>query len=397
MSSTQLTAREVLSRGVAEVLPKAETIEKLMSERKLKLYLGIDPTGSHLTLGHAVGLRKLQQFADLGHDVILLIGNGTVRIGDPTGKDSTRPMLTDEAIKQNFQDWKKQAAKVLDFDKITIVYNGDWLDALSYADMVKLMANVTVQQLMERDMFQERLKAGKPIHGHEIIYPLLQGYDSVAMEVDLELGGTDQTFNMLMGRTLLRQYKDKEKWVLSVPIINGTDGRKMSKSYGNYIALDEAPNEMFGKIMSMKDDEMMTYFEIFTEIDLDEAKTLISQSPRDAKVQLGQHIVTWLHDEASAQSALHDFEQKFVKKEVPDEMPTFNVGESKIGILDLITKICHFASSNGEARRVVEQGGVEFGSESNRQKITDPKTTVQISSETQVLKVGKRKWAKITA
>ena len=248
-----LTVDQVLTRGVAEVLPQKETLAKLMSERKIRLYLGIDPTGAHLTLGHAVQLRKLQQFADLGHDVILLIGNGTVRIGDPTGKDSTRPMLTDEEIKANFEDWKRQASKVLDFDKIRIVYNGDWLDALTYADMVKLLANVTVQQLMERDMFQDRLKAGKPIHGHEIMYPLLQGYDSVAMEVDLELGGTDQTFNMLMGRTLLRQYKQKEKWVLANPIINGTDGRKMSKSYGNYVALDEAPNEMFGKIMSMKD------------------------------------------------------------------------------------------------------------------------------------------------
>lgn len=396
MTNTQLTTQQVLTRGVAEVLPKKASLEKIMSERKIRLYLGIDPTGAHLTLGHAVGLKKLQQFADLGHEVILLIGNGTVRIGDPTGKDSTRPMLTDEMIKANFQDWKRQAEKVLNFDTITVKYNGDWLDALTYADMVKLMANVTVQQLMERDMFQDRLKAGKPIHGHEIIYPLLQGYDSVAMEVDLELGGTDQTFNMLMGRTLLRQYKEREKWVLSVPIINGTDGRKMSKSYGNYIALDEAPNDMFGKIMSMKDEEMCTYFEIFTDLDLEEVKKLIAQSPRDAKVELGQQIVTWLHDEAAAQKALHDFEQKFVKKEIPDDMPAFIVSTAEIGLLDLITKICQFASSNGEARRIVEGGGVEFGPEEDMQKMTDPRTTVMITPDTQILKVGKRKWAKVS-
>ncbi len=388
-----LSVDQVLTRGVAEVLPKKETLAKLMSERKIRLYLGIDPTGAHLTLGHAVQLRKLQQFADLGHEVILLIGNGTVRIGDPTGKDSTRPMLTDEEIKANFEDWKRQAEKVLDFSTIEIKYNGDWLDALTYADMVKLMANVTVQQLMERDMFQDRLKAGKPIHGHEIMYPLLQGYDSVAMEVDLELGGTDQTFNMLMGRTLLRQYKQKEKWVIANPIINGTDGRKMSKSYGNYIALDEAPNEMFGKIMSMKDAEMLTYFEIFTTEDLADAAALIKSSPRDAKVKLAKHIVTWLHSAADAESAYQDFVTKFVKHEVPTDMPAFSVGGSSIGILDLITKTCGFAASNGEARRIVEQGGVSLDGE----KIEDPKAEVVLSSESQVLKVGKRKFASVTS
>ncbi len=388
-----LTVDQVLSRGVAEVLPKKETLAKLMSERKIKLYLGIDPTGAHLTLGHAVQLRKLQQFADLGHNVILLIGNGTVRIGDPTGKDSTRPMLTDDEIKANFEDWKRQAAKVLDFDKITIKYNGDWLDALNYADIVKLLANVTVQQLMERDMFQNRLKAGKPIYGHEIMYPLLQGYDSVAMEVDLEMGGTDQTFNMLMGRTLLRSYKNKEKWVLSNPIINGTDGRKMSKSYGNYIALDEAPNDMFGKIMSMKDAEMMTYFEIFTEDDMEVAKALIKNSPRDAKVKLAKHIVTWLHSNQDAESAYQDFVTKFVKHEVPADMPEFSVGESSIGILNLMTKVCGFANSNGEARRMVEQGGVSL----DGKKIEDSKIEVSLSETAQVLKVGKRKFGRITA
>ena len=387
-----LSVDQVLSRGVAEILPKKESLLKLMSERKIKLYLGIDPTGAHLTLGHAVQLRKLQQFADLGHEVVLLIGNGTVRIGDPTGKDSTRPVLTDEEIKANFEDWRRQASKVLDFEKIKIVYNGDWLDALSYSDIVKLMANVTVQQLMERDMFQDRLKAGKPIHGHEIMYPLLQGYDSVAMEVDLEMGGTDQTFNMLMGRTLLRQYKQKEKWVMANPIINGTDGRKMSKSYDNYVALDEAPNDMFGKIMSMKDEEMATYFEIFTEVDMEASKKLIKDSPRDAKVKLARHIVTWLHSEADAESAYQDFVTKFVKHEVPEDIPEFQVGTDTIGILDLITKICGFAKSNGEARRMVEQGGVSLDGE----KIEDPKFEVQLASTAQILKVGKRKFGKVT-
>lgn len=386
-----MNTHTVLTRGVANVLPKVETLEKLMFERRIKLYLGIDPTGSDLTLGHAVQLRKLQQFADLGHDVILLIGNGTVRIGDPTGKDSTRPVLTDEAIKENFKNWKTQASRVLNFDKITIVYNGDWLDALSYADMVKLMSNVTVQQLMERDMFQDRLKAGKPIHGHEIMYPLLQGYDSVAMEVDLEIGGTDQLFNMMMGRTLLRNYKDKNKWVLTNPIINGTDGRKMSKSYGNYVALNAEPNDMFGKLMSIKDEEMYTYFEIFTDEDLDEMKALIKNNPRAAKVKLATDIVTWLHDASAAETALKDFETKFVKKENPDQMNVFNVGDYEIGILDLMTKVCKFTESNGEARRIIKGGGVTFDGE----KVDDPTSTIYIDDDPKVLKVGKRKFGLI--
>ena len=385
-----LDAKTVLSRGVAEVLPKADTLARLMGERKIRVYLGIDPTGAFLTLGHAVQLRKLQQFADLGHDVILLIGNGTVRIGDPTGRDSTRPVLTDEEIEKNFQDWKIQAERILDFSKITIVYNGDWLDKLSYSDVIRLMGKVTVQQLMERDMFQERVKKGQPIFGHEIMYPLLQGYDSVEMEVDLEIGGTDQTFNMLMGRTLLRSYKDKEKWVLTNPIINGTDGRKMSKSYGNFVALNEVPNEMFGKLMSIKDEEMSTYFEIFTDEDLDECAKLIKTAPRDAKVKLAQSIVTWLHDENAAASALRDFEQKFVKKELPDKIPEFKAENPSTGILDLISKTCAFTSSNGEARRLVAQGAVSF----DGTKVEDPNAQVNVAGG-EILQVGKRKFGKI--
>lgn len=380
----------VLTRGVAEVLPKRASLAELMDKKNIRIYLGIDPTGSLLTLGHAVVLRKLQQLADLGHEVILLIGNGTVRIGDPTGRDSTRPVLTDEEIKENFKHWQAQASKVLDFATIEIRYNGDWLDALTYADIVRLMGKVTVQQLLERDMFQKRIEDGKPIFGHEIMYPLLQGYDSVVMDVDLEIGGTDQMFNMMMGRTLQRVYNDREKWVLTTPIINGTDGRKMSKSYGNFIALDEAPNEMFGKLMSIADEVMPSYFEIFTDEDLGEVKKMIAASPRDAKVHLAKSIVTWLHNADAAEAAYQDFVTKFVKKEIPDEMPEFTVGEAEIGILDLITKVARFAPSNSEARRTVQQGGVSWDGE----KVGDPNTAVQITGE-HILKVGKRKFGRI--
>ena len=382
--------QDVLERGVAEVLPKREKLTELMEKKKIRLYLGIDPTGSLLTLGHGVVLKKLQQFADLGHEVILLVGNGTVRIGDPTGRDTTRPVLTDEEIKANFEDWKKQASKILDFKKIKVQYNGDWLDKLNYADIVKLMGKVTVQQLMERDMFQKRLKDGKPIFGHEIMYPLLQGYDSVVMDVDLEIGGTDQTFNMLMGRTLQRVYNDREKFVLSTPIINGTDGRKMSKSYNNFVSLDEEPKEMFGKLMAVPDDVMEQYYEIFTEEDMPDVRKKIKDAPRDAKVALAKHIVTWLHNAEAAEAGHQDFITKFVKKEVPDEIPEFKVGKPEIGILDLITDVTKFSPSKSEARRLVQQGGVTF----NNTKIEDPNATVKIAGG-EVLKVGKRKFAKI--
>lgn len=245
---------EILTRGVTEVLPSREGLAKLMEQRKIRLYLGIDPTGNQLHLGHAVVLRKLQQFVDAGHEVILLIGNGTVKIGDPTGRDKTRPVLTDEEIEQNFQTWKQQASKILDFDRITIVHNGDWIDPLRFPDLVKLMSQVTVQQLIERDMFQDRLAKGLPIFLHEILYPVMQGFDSVVMEVDLEIGGNDQLFNMMVGRQMLQTMKGREKFVLGVPLLRGDDGRKMGKSLGNFIPLTASPEDMFGKLMSIVDD-----------------------------------------------------------------------------------------------------------------------------------------------
>lgn len=397
--STQTNPRnlpEVLTRGVAEVLPTAQTLAELMQQRKIKVYLGIDPTGSLLTLGHSVVLRKLQQFADLGHHVILLIGNGTVRIGDPTGRDSTRPVLTDEIIQENFKTWKEQASKILDFDTIEIRYNGDWLDKLTYADMVKLMAQTTVQQLMERDMFQERLKKELPIFGHEIIYPLLQGYDSVAMDVDLELGGTDQTFNMMMGRHLQKVYNDHEKWVLTTPIIAGTDGRKMSKSYGNFIALTEAPNDMYGKLMSTSDEMIIPYLTLLTDTPMTEVKQIEQamqqgENPMQFKKQLALTITKMYHDETAAQSAQQHFETTVQSGDQPAEMPVLHLSPQtaeSVGMLDLITQ-ARPELSRSDARRLIEQGGVELAGE----KVTniDPVTL----AETTVLRVGKRHYFKL--
>ncbi len=385
---------EVLTRGVAEVLPNTDSLKKLMGEKKIRVYLGIDPTGSLLTLGHSVVLRKLQQFADLGHEVILLIGNGTVRIGDPTGKDSTRPELTDEQIIENFKSWKEQASKVLDFNKIEIKYNGDWLDKLSMTQIIKLMAKTTVQQLMERDMFQKRLEESKPIHGHEIMYPLLQGYDSVVMDVDLEIGGTDQTFNMMMGRTLQRSYNNHEKWVLTTPIINGTDGRKMSKSYGNFIALTESPNDMYGKLMSVADEMIIQYFTLLTDISVDEIaemekKMADGENPMEFKKLLALTITQMYHDAEVAKSAAENFKNTVQDKSIPTDIPEIEISKESIKLSDLI-KICMTEESNSNIRRLIEQGAVSI----DGQKMTDPNQEIEPKSGS-VIKTGKRNFYKI--
>lgn len=401
MEKSELTVEHVLSRGVAEVLPGAETLKNLMSEKKIRVYLGIDPTGSLLTLGHSVVLRKLQQFAELGHEVILLIGNGTVKIGDPTGKDSTRPELTDQQIEENFKTWKEQASKVLDFSKIEIRHNGDWLDKLSYSDIVKLMAKTTVQQLMERDMFQERLKAGRPVHGHEIMYPLLQGYDSVVMDVDLEIGGTDQTFNMMMGRTLQRQYNNREKWVLTTPLINGTDGRKMSKSYHNFIALTENAIDMYGKLMSVTDDLIIEYFQVLSnvsDVDIAEMAKAIEagQNPMEFKKRLAFTITEMYHSTDEAHQAAEHFQNTVQKGQIPEDLVEVSMA-SATNILEAV-KACMPDQSNSNIRRLVEQGAVELFFGETSEKPSDPLAPLQMEkdgTQLSIIRVGKRNYFKI--
>ena len=402
MSNTQPSVEHVLTRGVAEILPGKESLEKLLSEKKIRVYLGIDPTGSLLTLGHSVVLRKLQQFAELGHEVILLIGNGTVKIGDPTGKDSTRPELTDEQIAENFKTWKEQASTVLDFSKITIKHNGDWLDKLTYSDMVKLMAKTTVQQLMERDMFQERLNASKPIHGHEIMYPLLQGYDSVAMDVDLEIGGTDQTFNMMMGRSLQKQYNDREKWVLTTPIINGTDGRKMSKSYDNFIALTENPTDMYGKLMSVADEQIIEYFRVLTDVADEDILTMAraiesGENPMQFKKRLAFMITEQYHNTAAAENAENHFKKTVQNKQIPANIPAISLSGAT-NVLDALNR-CMPDESNSNLRRLVEQGAVEFFYAETTQKPNDPFAALELEkdgSSLETIRIGKRNYFSVT-
>ncbi len=394
VTMSNVTNEHLLTRGVAQVLPDSESLLALMSKRPIRVYLGIDPTGFHLTLGHSVVLRKLQQFADAGHDVILLIGNGTVRIGDPTGKDTTRPMLTDAEIEDNFKDWQKQASKVLDFSKIQVKRNGDWLDKLNFVDIVQLMAKTTVQQLLERDMFQKRMEEGRPIFGHEVIYPLLQGYDSVAMDVDLEIGGTDQTFNMMMGRTLQKAYNNKDKWVLATPIINGTDGRKMSKSYGNYIALTENNIDMYGKLMSTADSEIVTYFEVLTDLPTEEIAEMQKAiadgvNPMEFKKRLAFEITRMYHDEDLATQAADHFQKTVQNKELPDEILEVEIAEHELNIVDLLKQLKP-EESNSQLRRLVMQGAVQI----DNQKVTDVGQVIEVLSG-QVVKIGKRNYYKI--
>lgn len=394
--SHSFTAHQVVTRGVEQVMPSSAGLEQLLEKRAIRVYLGIDPTGNQLHLGHAVVLRKLQQFATLGHEVTLLIGNGTVKIGDPTGKDKTRPMLTEEEIEENFQTWKDQASKILDFSRIEIRRNGDWFDAMSFPELIKLFAQMTVQQLLERDMFQERIQSGRPIFMHEVLYPILQGYDSVALSVDLELGGSDQLFNMMVGRQMVQTMQNREKYVLTVPLLVGSDGRKMGKSLGNYIALTETPENMFGKLMSVVDDVIITYFELLTDEPQDALETMQAQlasgsiHPMELKKKLAFDITAQYHSPEAAAEAQEYFERTVQRKEVPIEMTPLAVEVPEMSILDLVMH-SGVPSSRSEARRLIEQGGVALEGE----KLIDPLQTLTVQNG-QVLRVGKRAYFSIS-
>ncbi len=387
---------QILTRGVDKILPDQKTLAQLMAQRPIKLYLGIDPTGAFLHLGHAVVLRKLQQFADLGHEVILLIGNGTVKIGDPTGRDESRPMLTEQEIEKNWQSWKEQASTILDFEKITIKRNGDWLEQLNYTDIVKLLAKTTVQQLLERDMFQKRLANNQPIFGHEIIYPLLQGYDSVVMNVDLEVGGTDQTFNMMMGRTLQKSYHNREKWVLTTPLLEGTDGQKMSKSLNNFIALTEPAQDIYGKLMSIPDELIIKYFELLTDVATTEIQdmqqAMISgANPMEFKKKLALTITSELHNPTQAQQAQQFFQTAFQEGATPETMPEIQLTHQQLTVLELLQQ-CQPQESKAQLRRLCEQGAVKLLPQ--EKKLTDALQQLTIQDQ-QVIKVGKKNFYRL--
>ncbi|MDD5623629.1 MAG: tyrosine--tRNA ligase [Candidatus Peribacteraceae bacterium] len=377
---------ELLTRAVARVIPEDLAKAKLASGKKLRIYNGVDPTGNKLHIGHTVPLRKLQAFADAGHEVIFLIGSFTAMIGDPSGRDEARAALTREQVEENFRTYKKQAEKVLDFSKVKVVYNHEWLEKLAGRELLQIASYFTKQQMEQRDMFVRREEEGKPIHISEFLYPLLQGYDSAHLDVDCELGATDQEFNMLAGRTLQKALGKREKFVLTVKIIEGTDGRKMSKTYDNCIYLEDAPNDMYGKVMSVKDELMATYFECCTGVPMEEVKELLKGKPRDAKARLAREITTLYHGAAAAKKAEEAFDKVFKDKGTPDDVMELKVKKGT-ALIDALVQ-GKLAPSKSEARRLIEQGGVSIDG-----RVI---SSVDAKAEAGLVKVGKRKFLQIS-
>ncbi|MDO8577273.1 MAG: tyrosine--tRNA ligase [Candidatus Wildermuthbacteria bacterium] len=359
------TQEDLLSRQVEAILPTRQGLEEFLKNKKARVYLGIDPTGTRLHLGHAITLRKLQQFADLGNEAILVLGTGTVLAGDPSQRDSARPRITEKEIRENIKTWKKQAARIIDFSKVKLVENGKWLKALGLSDILNIASHVSAVQLFQRDMFQKRIQKGDTVWTHELLYPLLQGYDSVALDVDLEIGGTDQTFNMLVGRELQRKMKNREKFVLTVPMIMGTDGRQMSKTKGNCVWLADAPQEMFGKIMSMPDENIVSYLTLVTTMplprveEIKKALELKTMNPKAAKEILAKEVVKDFHGEAAAESAAAEFKSIFEEKQQPKEIPEVSASRTELPLIDLIVEI-GIAPSKTQARALIEQRGVKI-------------------------------------
>ena len=386
-----------IKRGTDEILLEADLIEKLKLGRPLKVKLGADPTAPDIHLGHTVILNKLRAFQELGHEVIFLIGDFTGMVGDPTGKNSTRPPLTKEDVMRNAETYKQQVFKILDPNKTRIEFNSSWLEPLGAAGMIKLASNQTVARMLERDDFKKRYGSGQPIAIHEFMYPLLQGWDSVALEADVELGGTDQKFNLLMGRELQKAEGQTPQTVIMMPLLEGLDGvKKMSKSAKNYIGISEPAGEMFGKIMSISDDLMWRYFELLSFRPLEEIAAFKQQvddgaNPRDIKITLAKEIIARFHDEAAAEAAHQEFINRFQKGAIPDDVPEMEIeaGEG-IGLANLL-KEAGLVTSTSEAMRMVKQGAAKLDGE----KLADAKQVFEAGTEG-VFQVGKRKFAKIS-
>ena len=390
MSGTQFGDETLRKRMTAELR------ERLSEGRPLRVYLGVDPTSPDIHLGHTVPLRKLKQFQDLGHEVIFVIGTFTALIGDPSDKDKTRPQKTIEEIEKNVRTYTTQAFKILDPAKTKIRYNGEWLSQMSFADVIRLAANFTVQQFLQRDNFAKRHQNGDAIFLHEFFYALAQGQDAVALESDIQIGGTDQTFNILAGRTLQERNGQKPQILLTFPMLPGTDGSvKMSKSLGNAIGINTTPQDMYGKLMSIPDHAMPKYYRLLTRFHLDEVNDLIIKvesgtvHPRDAKMRLAAEITEIFHGEEGAKAAEEHFIRVFRQKKVPDNMPERIINEP-IGLLNLIREV-GFIKSNKEARRQIKQNAVKLDGET----ITDPHMTIEPADAPRVLRVGKRKFLRL--
>lgn len=385
-----MDTKELLTRAVEEVVPKALAEEKLKSGKKLRIYLGIDPTGSKLHLGHSIPLRKLQAFAHAGHEVVFLVGSFTAMIGDPSGRDALREPLTKEQVIKNFETYKQQAGKVLDFSRVRIVYNHEWLEKLSFGDILKLGSHFTVQQMMKRDMFQKRINDEADIAIAEFLYPIMVGYDSVMLDVDCELGGSDQLFNMLAGRTLQKAYGKRDKFVLTTKLIEGTDGRKMSKTYDNCIWLEDSAKDMYGKTLRIEDRQMTTYMECCTDIPIEkiegaEKAMKKGANPMTYKKQLASEIVRLYHGEEAAKKAAERFTTVFSDKELPSDIPQLKAKKGEF-LLDLLLR-AEMISSKSNGRRLIDQKGIHFGDS----VICD----VNAPASAGTYKIGKRKFLRV--
>ncbi len=391
-----------LTKGAVDFIREEDLRKKLENSAKtgepLRVKFGADPTAPDIHIGHTVVIRKLKAFQDLGHTAIFLIGDFTGMIGDPTGKSVTRPPLSKEEIIANAETYKEQIFKLLDPERTEIRFNSEWFDKFGAADFIKLASTTTVKQILERDDFEKRMREEKPIALHELLYPLVQGYDSVALSADVELGGTDQKFNLLVGRNLQREYAQEAQIVLTVPLLKGLDGaQKMSKSLGNYIGITDAPQEMFGKIMSASDELMWEYYELLTDLNTDEITALRAacesgaENPRNAKVNLAKRVIRDFHSAADASNAEDEFNRRFVRKEIPDQIEEFSVPSGSYKLADLLVKT-NLAASKGEARRLIEQGGVKIDGE----KDSNVQAEVEISDgKNYVFQVGKRKFLRV--
>ncbi|MDP2671402.1 MAG: tyrosine--tRNA ligase [bacterium] len=397
----------LLKDNVDSIYPSPQALEnQLKSAKKLRVYLGVDPSSPEIHLGHTILLEKLRLFQDLGHEVILLVGDFTGMIGDPTGKDKTRIPLTRNQVLENSKTYQKQASKILSFSgrkAAKIKYNSAWLDKVNFKDLIELASQLTVQQMLERDMFQARLEQNRPISLHEFFYPLMQGYDSVAMKVDLEIGGTDQTFNMLVGRQLVKTYLKKEKFVLTTHLLPGLDGKKMSKSAGNIVPVDSGANDIFGKIMSLRDDLIVEYLNRLTNESEKQIQKVAAQlnlkavNPMDLKLKLAATLTEKYYGKRQALEAQNEFDRVFRQKQAPSTTPetTLDLPGGPLSVLELI-KLTKLAPSNSAALRLIEQGGVEIDNKPHRL----PLENLQIKGHQTFLKVGKRgfllvRWRKI--
>ncbi len=384
---------ELLTRGVANIIPSKEKLEELLkSGKKLNIYMGIDPTAVNIHLGHAVTLRKLQKFADLGHNVTFLVGDFTARIGDTSDKETERPQLTTEEIAQNLATYKEQASKILDFSKVTVKFNSEWLQELKFGEVLKLVKHFTLNDFISRELIKKRLTEGKSVGLLETMYPLMQGYDSYMLDTDIQLGGTDQTFNMQAGRTLIKNLKGKESFIITNEFLSGTDGRKMSKTWGNAIWLTDTASDMYGKVMSLKDELIIEYFTLATNVLLDEIKEIgnrVKTAPMEEKKKLAYIIVSQFYGEKTADKAQEEFEKVVQHKETPEDIESLEFKENQ-PLSKFIIESGH-VSSISEWKRLIEQHGVEY----NDEKIDNPFINTNELENEGILKIGKRTFLKL--